>query len=305
MMFSYTGHGKVILIGEHSVIYGYDALALPIKSLQIKVTASFEGQESWMDTKYYHGPFFAAPNNYDGLKYVLGSMLDRYHHETDPAIKIRYEGEIPMARGLGSSATVALATSRVLNQLLKLNLTESEIMQTTNHAEMINHGKASGLDAATVNADHLVFFNKLVGVKELTNSLGATLLIMDTGDLGSTKQAVDQVREQYESSSEKRQDMDQLGELASQVKSAWLKKDKETVAAAFNEAQKILASFGVSTPKIDHLVQIALHDGALAAKLSGGGLGGIVIALLDNQQLAAKVAADCRALIENYWIEEI
>lgn len=302
-MSSYTGHGKVILIGEHSVVYGYDALALPIKSLQIKVEAEYAESENWMDTKYYHGPFFAAPNEYDGLKYVLGSMLDR--SGKDPAIKITYTGEIPMARGLGSSATVALATSHVLNDLLELKLDHRQIMQTTNHAEMINHGKASGLDAATVSSDSLVFFNKLVGTKKIASKLGTTLLIMDTGDLGSTKEAVDHVRQQYETSEQKRQDMDDLGSLADEVKAAWQKQDVQAVAAAFNQAQKLLASFGVSTPKIDHIVQIALADGAFAAKLSGGGLGGIVIALVDSEKKANQIAADCRALIENFWIEEI
>ena len=70
-------------------------------------------------------------------------------------------------------------------------------MEITNHAEMINHGKASGLDAATVNSDYLVFFNKQDGPKQLSQKLGATLLIMDTGELGNTKVAVQSVKTKW------------------------------------------------------------------------------------------------------------
>ncbi|MDY4728528.1 MAG: mevalonate kinase, partial [Lactobacillus amylovorus] len=220
-------------------------------------------------------------------------------------LKITYTGEIPMERGFGSSATVALGTTKALNQFFNLNLTEKEIMAVTNHAEMINHGKASGLDAATVNSDYLVFFNKEMGPKMLKAKLGATLLIMDTGQLGNTKEAVTQVRSLLDKSEAAKNNMKRLGELADLTKQAWLKQDSLTVGKIFNEAQEILHSFNISTAKIDQLQKLALANGALGFKLSGGGLGGITITLCKNQEIANEIAAKCQDIISNSWIEEI
>ncbi|RVU71726.1 MULTISPECIES: mevalonate kinase [Lactobacillus] len=302
MKSSYLAHGKVILIGEHSVVYGYNALCLPIKSLHIKTTVE-ASEKMWMDTQKYHGPFFEAPAEYDGLKYVVKTMLQKTN--SDANLKITYTGEIPMERGFGSSATVALGTTNAMNDYFKLNLSEAEIMAITNHAEMINHGKASGLDAATVNSDYLVFFNKQDGPKKLSAKLNGTLLIMDTGQLGNTKEAVTKVRQQYDQTQAAKEKLAQLGQLADQTQAAWLKQDQAAVGSCFNQAQEILASFGLSTSKIDQLREIALANHALGFKLSGGGLGGIVIALCTSPEQAEKIAAASKELISNYWIEEI
>ena len=302
MKSSFLAHGKVILIGEHSVVYGYDALALPIKSLHIKTTVE-PAEQMWMDTAHYQGPFFMSPSEYDGLKYVVKTMLTKA--ASNETLKITYTGEIPIERGLGSSATVALATTRAMNAYFKLKLTEKEIMEITNHAEMINHGKASGLDAATVNSDYLIFFNQKDGPKSLKAKLDATLLIMDTGELGSTKKAVSQVQGLMAKVPGVKENIKELGKLADETKSAWLKKDAEKVGSYFNRAQEILHSFNLSTAKIDHLQKIALANGALGFKLSGSGLGGIVIALCKNHQDAVKIADKCQKIATNSWIEEI
>ena len=302
MKSSYLAHGKVILVGEHSVVYGYDALAMPIKALHIKTTVE-NNDQMWMDTARYHGPYFAAPDEYNGLKYVVKTMREKAHNEQP--LKITYTGEIPMERGFGSSATVALGTTEALNQFFDLKLSEAEIMDITNHAEMINHGKASGLDAATVHSDYLVFFNKKMGPKTLQAKLGATLLIMDTGQLGNTKEAVTQVRELFNSSEKAKKDMQRLGKLADLTKSAWIKHDAKTVGEIFNEVQTILHSFNLSTAKIDQLQKIALNNGAMGFKLSGGGLGGITIALCKNKNIANKIATTCQDLFSDFWTEEI
>lgn len=302
MKSSFLAHGKVIIIGEHSVVYGYDALAMPIKALHIKTTVE-KANQMWMETAHYSGPFFDAPDEYNGLKYVVKTMLKKAN--SNLPLKITYTGQIPMERGFGSSATVALGTTKAMNQFFDLNMSEQEIMDVTNHAEMINHGKASGLDAATVNSDYLVFFNKKMGPKTLNAKLGATLLIMDTGQLGNTKEAVTMVRKLLDESETAKKNMKRLGELADITKKAWIKQDSQTVGNVFNEAQKILHSFNISTKKIDQLQKIALDNRALGFKLSGGGLGGITIALCQNKEIAQQIAQKCQSLISNYWIEEI
>lgn len=302
MKSSYLAHGKVILIGEHSVVYGYDALCMPIKKLHIKTTVE-KGQEMWMDTARYHGPFFTAPAEYDGLKYVVKTMLTKA--KSEQPLKITYTGEIPMERGFGSSATVALGTSKAMNDFFNLHLSEKEIMAVTNHAEMINHGKASGLDAATVHSDYLIFFNQKDGPRPLKAQLGASLLIMDTGELGNTKEAVELVHQEMSRSEQAKKEIAQLGVLADRVRTDWLAKKIKEVGNSFNQAQSILTTLGLSTERIDRLRKIALQNGAAGFKLSGGGLGGIVIALCASKQIANTIAAQSKHLISNYWIEEI
>ncbi|MGQ5709574.1 mevalonate kinase [Lactobacillus sp. PSON] len=302
MKSSFLAHGKVILIGEHSVVYGMNALAMPITALHIQADVE-KSDETWMDTANYHGPFFEAPNNYDGLKYVVKTMMDLA--KSKAPIKVTYTGEIPMERGFGSSATVALATTCAMDKFYQLNLPEAKIMEITNHAEMINHGKASGLDAATVNSDYLVFFNKEDGPQKLEEKLNATLLIMDTGELGNTKEAVGMVRKQLETNIEANKKIERLGELADLTMDSWHKQDRKAIGQYFNEAEDILASFGLATKRIEQLQKVALKNGALGFKFSGGGLGGIVLALCDNQEIAKKIAAESSNLINGYWIEEI
>lgn len=215
-------HGKVILIGEHSVVYGYNALALPIQALNITTTVEETDGPIWMDTNHYHGAFFDAPSDYDGIKYIVKTLLAKAPDASH--VKITYTGEIPMERGLGSSAVVALGTTKALSKFLNLNLSHEEIMKITNHAEMINHGKASGLDAATVSSDYLVFFNKQDGPQQLSQKLGSTLLIMDTGELGNTKEAVQSVKQQMDESEFKKQQINRLGKLATSTQQNWLKK---------------------------------------------------------------------------------
>lgn len=296
-------HGKVILIGEHSVVYGKDAMALPIHALNIDTSVEAYHDGIWMDTLRYQGPYLTAPAEYNGLKHVVKKILSKI--PTPCSIKITYTGEIPMERGLGSSAVVALGTARALNKYFALKMTSKEITDITNEAETINHGKASGLDAATVQSDYLVFFNKNMGPKVLSEKLGATLLIMDTGELGNTKEAVSSVKYQIEHDIAKKEAIDKLGYLADQTKDYWFKKDAPMVGTIFNEAQHILANFGLSTTRINNLCNIANQNGAYGCKLSGGGLGGIVIALCPNQEVASSIAQLAINNYENYWIEEI
>lgn len=304
MQSSYLAHGKVILIGEHSVVYGYNALSMPIQSLNIKTTVSLnQNPEYYMDTDRYHGDFFEAPAEYNGLKYILKHFLNLIANP--PYLKIKYTGLIPIERGLGSSATVSLGTTKALNDFFQLNLSEEEIMNITNFAETINHGKASGLDSATVNSDDLVFFNKNTGIEYLKQKLNAYLLIMDTGDLGNTKEAVQLVKALIASSTLAKAAIERLGLLTDNVKNAWLKEDAATVGKLMSQAQACLKTLQVSTPKIDQLTKLAINTGAYGAKLSGGGLGGIVIALCPDQKTAQKIAQNAGILISNYWIEEV
>src|SRR5699024_11640402 len=114
-----------------------------------------------MDTTRYHGAFFDAPAEYNGIKYIVKTLLERVKNA--PNLKITYTGEIPMERGFGSSSVVALGTTKAVSQFLGLTLSEAEIMEITNHAEMINHfcmirdRKSTRLNSSHVSISYAVF----------------------------------------------------------------------------------------------------------------------------------------------------
>ncbi|MCI1979144.1 MAG: mevalonate kinase [Bifidobacteriaceae bacterium] len=301
----FISHGKTILMGEHSVVYGYNALCLPVKGLTLTtaVTPSDNGEGPNLYTTHYHGLFAEAPEEYAGLhSLVQGLILDQ---NLPSKVSLTYTGEIPMERGLGSSAAVAIGTVRAINAYYHLGMEEKDIVEWANHAEDITHGGASGLDVATVKSDHLVSFNKTDGPQEITSQLGAYLVISDSGELGSTKEAVSQVREQVASSDEKKSNLDALGDLANNAIEAWNSSNVNQFGSLFNKAQEILSSFSLSTRAIDRINRTALENGAIGSKLSGSGLGGVVISLVRDSNAARNLREKLLGVARDVWIEAI
>lgn len=298
-----TAHAKAILIGEHAVVYGHPALAVPIRSLRLTTSISPDSRGLALDTATYHGLFRDAPSSFGGIEYVVRDLIEQRH--LDDHIRITYTSDIPMTRGLGSSAASALATIRSVNDWYRLGLTEQEIITIGNTAEDIVHGKASGLDLSTVNSDDLIVYSKAEGFRPLVSRLNAFLVISDTGLPGSTKEAVALVRSRMERDPDARQAIDALGRLALAAIDCWKRQDASKLGTIFNRAQSLLAGFGISTPRIDDQTRVALSAGALGSKLSGSGLGGVVISLAQDREAAQKVAEALRPVSADVWIEEI
>lgn len=303
MASEFTAHAKAILMGEHAVVYGHDALAVPLTSLKLTTSISPDSEGLTLDTGTYHGLFEKAPRSFGGIQFVVRDLIERHH--VDDHIRITYRSTIPMTRGLGSSAASALATIRSVNDWYSLGLSEQEIMEIGNHAEDIIHGKASGLDLHTVNSDQLVIYSKADGFRQVAGKLGAFLVVSDTGQMGQTKAAVAQVREAMDSSAQARRDIDQLGSLSAQAITCWMTHDVTKMGSLFNQAQTILSHFGISTPLIDLHVATARKAGAIGSKLSGSGLGGVVISLAQTREQAQHIADALAGISTGVWIEEI
>src|SRR5699024_3839854 len=287
-----TSHAKIILMGEHSVVYGQPAIALPLPSVQLSVTlSSRQDNQRIIKSRYYHGSLENLPSSMIGIKKLIDTLSARFNdQETGWDLKI--ESQLPAERGMGSSAASAIAIIRAFFDYYDEPLDRTLLLQLADVEEQITHHSPSGLDAATVSSDKPLFYVKgRIGVPIEIN-LDGSLVIDDTGKKGATKEAILAVKDELKNNDEKAEEhIKHLGELVNQTKDYLAQNDIVKLGDALNFAQTDLAALNVSDPSLDHLIHVARDNGALGAKLTGGGRGGCMIALMQTAMGARRLAS--------------
>ena len=287
-----TSHAKIILMGEHSVVYGQPAIALPLPSVQLSVTlSSRQDNQRIIKSRYYHGSLENLPSSMIGIKKLIDTLSARFNdQETGWDLKI--ESQLPAERGMGSSAASAIAIIRAFFDYYDEPLDRTLLLQLADVEEQITHRSPSGLDAATVSSDKPLFYVKgRIGVP-IEMNLDASLVIADTGKKGATKEAILAVKNELKNNNEKAEEhIKHLGELVNQTKGYLAQNDIVKLGDALNFAQTDLAALNVSDPALDHLIHVARDNGALGAKLTGGGRGGCMIALMQTAMGARRLAS--------------
>ena len=287
-----TSHAKIILMGEHSVVYGQPAIALPLPSVQLSVTlSSRQDNQRIIKSRYYHGSLENLPSSMIGIKKLIDTLSARFNdQETGWDLKI--ESQLPAERGMGSSAASAIAIIRAFFDYYDEPLDRTLLLQLADVEEQITHRSPSGLDAATVSSDKPLFYVKgRIGVP-IEMNLDASLVIADTGKKGATKEAILAVKDELKNNNEKAEGhIKHLGELVNQTKDYLTQNDIVKLGDALNFAQTDLAALNVSDPSLDHLIHVARDNGALGAKLTGGGRGGCMIALMQTAMGARRLAS--------------
>ena len=287
-----TSHAKIILMGEHSVVYGQPAIALPLPSVQLSVTlSSRQDNQRIIKSRYYHGSLENLPSSMIGIKKLIDTLSARFNdQETGWDLKI--ESQLPAERGMGSSAASAIAIIRAFFDYYDEPLDRTLLLQLADVEEQITHRSPSGLDAATVSSDQPLFYVKgRIGVP-IEMNLDASLVIADTGKKGATKEAILAVKDELKNNNEKAEEhIKHLGELVNQTKGYLAQNDIVKLGDALNFAQTDLAALNVSDPALDHLIHVARDNGALGAKLTGGGRGGCMIALMQTAMGARRLAS--------------
>lgn len=286
-------HAKIILFGEHSVVYGAPAVALPLARLATTAHAQQDPSGVHLDSALFSGDIHNAPAQLQPVVTAIRSSLDRLC----PAIsgmRVRIGSSIPYERGLGSSAAVAAAIARAVADLARRDLDAAECHAIIQDAERIAHGNPSGLDAYAVTADRPILFRDGT-VSPLDFRTPLTFVIADSGVPGSTSEAVGDVRRQRSIDPARVEAIiAALAAGAEHAVAAIRSGDVAAVGADMSAAHQKLIELGVSTPMLDALVDAAEVHGALGAKLTGGGLGGCVIALAESEPHAERVEAALR-----------
>ncbi|MFI1917930.1 mevalonate kinase [Nocardia sp. NPDC020380] len=266
-------HAKVILIGEHTVVHGTPAIAVPVPRLQIDAIAYLGG------TNTTTAPIISDTTR-SGTDQAVQELLRRWGI-TDATVDLRLHIGIPPARGLGGSAACTAAAVRAVAQLCGRDLDAAELYDSVQFGERIAHGRASGIDTAAVIATDPIRFERGES-RPAACGVRAGLIIADSGIRGETRPAVAAVaarlaadpRRGSEILTHARELVEESAEFLSAGRIAEL-------GRALSEFHRVLGGLGVSLPRLDHLAEAALRAGAHGAKLTGGGLGGCVIALAD------------------------
>ncbi|EKK20959.1 Mevalonate kinase [Fructilactobacillus florum 8D] len=281
-----TSHAKVIFLGEHSAVYRQPALVFPLPGIQTIVTISpAPTKTSALQSDFYTGALDAAPEALQGLLKLQEQLDDKLNPQHQP-LKFTVESNIPVGRGMGSSAATASALTKAYHAFFSADLSAQNLGQFTDLEEQITHGNPSGIDAKTVNANQPILYQHHQ-FQTIDFQLAGYLVIADTGQSSATKVAVAQVTKAMQTNPAPTQAIiEHLGLLVQQslelLRHQQLNQTGKLLTAAHRDLQKL----AISTTKLDLLVQTALENGALGAKLTGSGLGGCLLALTDNQETA-------------------
>ncbi|WP_390409668.1 mevalonate kinase [Lacticaseibacillus jixiensis] len=282
---------KIILIGEHAVVYGQPAIALPVKAIKLTATIIVNPRKQQMiDSKFYQGPLqAAAATDFAGIADLIAALL-AYFHAEQAGFTLRIVSALPPERGMGSSAATATAVVRAFYAAFDTALTQRTLLQWTARSEKAIHGNPSGLDAATTSADTPLWFTKTTPIVPIVFPTNGSLVIADTGIMGQTKEAVQAVatRRAQDPATVDAQ-IKAIGQAVALAKAALLADDLPALGAQLTKAQVQLRALGVSNAQLDHLIQAAMAAGALGAKLTGSGLGGCMIALADSAAQAQQI----------------
>jgi mevalonate kinase len=299
---------KIILFGEHFVVYGEPAIVLAIdrrvyakvenrndallyvRSANLNMAGSFEKGTF----KLEQGDAREARSKFEPIKLVVEKVLEKYGE--DVGLNIEINSTVPVAAGLGSSAAVAAAVTVAVSALLSVKMAKEDVLRITYEAEKAVHGTPSGIDPAISTYGGTLLFQMDTGFQPLEVNTHIPLVIGNTGIQRSTRSQVEKVRnikEKY------KQIMDHVmyagREIVLRAVDALKESDLETIGELMNINHALLYGVGVSDESLECLINAARKAGALGAKLTGGGGGGCMIALGKNERLLSILESIQRA----------
>ena len=280
------GFGKVILLGEHSVVYGRHALAVPVpQTIRVKIEDCNEGVTLMIPSWGIEYQLDKDVEQRQSFEKPAGAILERLNL-SDKGMRIEVFPDIPRGMGLGGSAAIAVAIIRGLSNHFKLGLSDEEVNGMAFESEKIAHGNPSGIDntMATFGKPLIYRSGEPPLVEQLNINESFSMVVAFTRREGVTAKTVRNVREGWRNNTAMYEKIfDDIDELVLKSVTAIQNNDFTALGQMMNFCQGLLNALQVSTPELERLIDLARGAGALGAKLTGGGGGGAIVALVNDE----------------------
>jgi mevalonate kinase len=284
--------GKIILLGEHAVVYGRPALAVPLPDLRANADVTDLGEGEPGSVRIEAPDIELAAWLHDlpadqPLAVIVQLVQQALAIEDHPPLALRVQSNLPVASGLGSGTAVSVAILRALSTHWGKPLSPEEQSALAFEVEKLHHGTPSGIDNSVVAYEQPVYFVRNDAPQPFPIGAPFTLVLGDTGLRSNTSVAVGLVRQAWLAEKERFEALfDRVAGTVMQGRKAIEQGDRATLGKARDENQQLLQEIGVSSKELETLIEAAHEAGALGSKLSGAGMGGNMIALVEADAAA-------------------
>lgn len=289
------GYGKTILFGEHFVVYGLPSIVSALGAYTTADVKIVKGSGWTVNDQRPATPGYKEQKYIEAMQSIANIINHLKVDIENQRLEISFAGDLIAASGVGASAAQCTSLARALSETLNLNLDDEKINEVAYEGEKAYHGTPSGIDNTASTYGGLIWFVRNLGAGKNTMNLLQSprkmlIVIANSGITASTTEVVADVRRLREGNPEKIEKIfGEYKKLVEAAKRALLKGDIATVGNLMNRNHKMLQQITVSGEINDELVEIALENGAIGAKLTGTGRGGLVIGLAENEDIQEKI----------------
>ena len=313
----FSAPGKIILFGEHSVVYGYPAIVTAIKlrtkcivteslrnevQLSIFSKYSLNGSSTGLKREYImnkeQNEFITQDSNHEqpvnpAYYFITEKVLNLSTSNKYPHIHI--SSQIPPGIGLGSSAANSVASLASLSAYMGLNLSMEELNELAFKAEEITHGKPSGVDNTISTYGGIQFYREKKFSQLNIPNFSSYVVIVNSGIPRNTKTYVEKVAKSLEEDKSKYQNiLEEIGNLTIIAKSSLMEGNIQKLGNLMTQNHLLLEELGVSHPILTDLTNSLVKLGSLGSKLTGAGGGGCIISLFDDYQKANRAIEEMK-----------
>lgn len=293
------GHGKVILLGEHSVVYERPALALSVdRGAEVSFKLANSADRTTLHIAPWNVEVDSGPEVNEGREPLQEALrIARGFYKDDVEVTLSATMRLPAGAGMGSSAALGVAVLRALDEARGISRSDEEICERSLAWERVFHTFPSGIDSALATHGGMKLFQLKQPLKNVVPRKPIRLVVGFSGSARRAGAMVESVRHQFERDPKRiGQLFDAIASIVHNGKLAIEQGDLKGLGQLMTMNHKLLSALMLSTDTLEEMNERAIAAGALGAKVTGAGGGGCMIALVDGDEQARSVAAALEAM---------